>query len=292
VIEILGQIVSLVCMIAWVLIDRSIWSLVAGSIAGTVARTWLSHLWLPGLRNRWEWDRGAAQEILRFGKWIFLASILGFLVNAGDQLLLGGMVNSTVLGLYVIASLYVSAVDGILSRLIGDVSFPAFSEVVRERPEDLKQHYYKFHRVIAAIAYLSSGFLMAFGQALISLLYDHRYEASGHILGIIAAVLLTTPFRLATQSFLALGMPRLQSDVILVRLVSLAVFTPIGFHFFGLDGALVGIVFSHFSYIPMIVSYNVKHKLFDLQKEILLSALAPTGFALGTFLSTLVGHLR
>jgi O-antigen/teichoic acid export membrane protein len=291
-IEIVGQIVGLACMIAWVWIDRSIWALVAGSIAGTVARTWLSHVWLPGLRNRWEWDRSAAHEILHFGKWIFLASILGFLVNAGDQLLLGGMVNSTVLGLYVIASLYVSAVDGILSKLMGDVSFPAFSEVVRERPEHLKQHYYQFHRIIAAIAYCSSGFLMAFGQALIGLLYDGRYEAAGHILAIIAATLLTAPFRLATQSFLALGMPKLQSDVVLVRLISLIVFTPIGFHLAGLTGALAGIVFSHFSYVPIIISYNVKHKLFDLRKEILFSVLAPIGYAVGILLSTVVGHLR
>ena len=291
-IEIVSQIVALVCMIAWVWIDRSIWSLVAGGIAGTVARTWLSHVWLPGLRNRWEWDRSASHEILHFGKWIFLASILGFLVNAGDQLLLGGMVNSTVLGLYAIANLYISAVDGILSKLMGDVSFPAFSEVVRERPGNLKQHYYRFHRIIGAIAYFSAGFLMAFGQTLINLLYDNRYQASGYILEIIAAILLTAPFRLATQSFLALGMPRLQSDVILVRLISLVVLTPIGFHFAGLTGALAGIVFSHFSYVPIIILYNVRHNLFDLRKEMLLSVLAPIGLAVGALLSTVVGHLR
>jgi O-antigen/teichoic acid export membrane protein len=291
-IEIVAQIIGLVCMFAWVWIDRSIWALVAGGISATFARALLSHFSLPGLRNRWQWDRSAALEILHFGKWIFLSSILGFLVNSGDQLLLGGLVNSTVLGLYVIASLYVSAVDGILSKLMGDVSLPAFSEVVRERPADLKQHYYRFHRIIAAIAYFFSGFLMAFGQSLIGLLYDNRYESSGHILEIIAAILLTIPFRLVTQSFLALGMPKLQSHVILIRLISLMIFTPVGFYLAGLVGALSGIVFSHFSYIPIIISYNLKHKLFDLKKELYVLVLAPAGFSVGTLLSTAAGHLK
>lgn len=291
-IEIVAQIVGLVCMIAWVSIDRSVWSLVAGGICSTLARTVLSHVWLPGVSNRWDWDRSAASDILRLGKWIFLASILGFLVNSGDQLLLAGFVNSTTLGLYVIASLYLSAIEGILLKLMIDVSLPAFSEVVRERPADLKQKYYQFHRIIAAIAYFSSGFLMASGQTLIGLLYDSRYEASGQILEIIAAILLTVPFRLVTQSFLALGMPQLQSHVILVRLISLIIFTPAGFYSFGLNGALAGIVFSHFSYVPLIVSYNVKHKLFDLQKEVYLLILVPAGFFVGALLSTAVGHLK
>lgn len=291
-IEIVSQIVGLVCMIAWVTIDRSVWALVAGGIGSTLARTVLSHVWLPGVGNRWEWDTAAALEIVRLGKWIFLASILGFLVNSGDQLLLAGFVNPTILGLYVIASLYVSSVDGILSKLMNDVSLPAFSEVVRERPADLKKSYYRFHFIIAAIAYFSSGFLMTSGQLLIGLLYDSRYEASGLILEITAAVLLTVPFRLATQSFLALGMPQLQSHVILVRLISLVIFTPIGFYYFGLTGALSGIVFSHFSYVPLIVKYNLKHKLFDVQKEFYLLVFAPLGFVTGMLLTSVIGHVK
>jgi O-antigen/teichoic acid export membrane protein len=291
-IEIVAQIVGLVCMVAWVSIDRSVWALVAGSNSSAFARAGLSHVWLPGVGNRWEWDKSAAQDILRLGKWIFLTSILGFLVNSGDQLLLAGFVDSATLGLYVIASLYVSSVDGILSKLMGDVSLPALSEVVRERPADLKQSYYRFHRIIAAISYFSSGVLMAFGQSLIGFLYDNRYESSGWILQVLAAVLLTIPFRLATQSFLALGRPELQSHVVLVRLISLIMFTPIGFHFFGLTGGLCGIVFSHFSYIPLIISYNWKNKLFDLRKELYLLILAPAGLAVGTLLSTIMGHLK
>ena len=217
-IEIASQIAGLAAMFAWVSVDRSIWALVAGSLCSNLARVILGHAILPGVRNRWHWDKTASREVIHFGKWILVASVLGFLVNSGDRLLLGGLVDPKALGLYSIAFLCVGTIDGILSRIIGDVTFAVFSEVVRERPAELKQKYYSFHGVIATVAYLASGILMVSGQSIINLLYDRRYEQSGWILEILAAVLLTVPFRLATQTFLALGKPKLQSNIVLARL--------------------------------------------------------------------------
>lgn len=173
---------------------------------------------------------------------------------------------------------------------MGDVSFPAFSEVVRAKAANLKQHYYRFLAVIAAISYFAAGFLMTFGETLVDLLYDRRYHEAGWILKVISAILLTVPFRLATQSFLALGVPQLQSIVVLVRLVALVVATPIGFKWGGLAGALFGIVFSHFSYIPVIVYYNIRHQLFDIRKELYLMMIVPIGLAAGRICASLMGY--
>src|SRR2546430_17454515 len=65
----------------------------------------------------------------------------------------------------------------------------------RERRADLKQTYYRFHSLIAATAYFSAGVLCTFGQALVNVLYDSRYEYSGSILGMLALTLFTVPFR-------------------------------------------------------------------------------------------------
>ena len=48
---------------------------------------------IPGAANRFEWDSAAFQEIFHFGKWIFVATIFGFLMDSGDRLLLGGLVS-------------------------------------------------------------------------------------------------------------------------------------------------------------------------------------------------------
>jgi len=269
-IEIGAQLTGVVCMIAWVIIDRSIWALVAGSISSAVMRAFLSHVWLPGSANSWQWDNAAFREIIGFGKWIFVSSILGFLVNNGDRLLLGGLINTTLLSLYVIAFFIFNTVEQILTKIIGDVSFPALSEVARERPADLKFSYYRFHMVIASIAYFSSGVLMIAGDQLVRLLYDQRYSEAGWMLEILAAALITVPFRIATQCFMVLGMPQLLSKIIAIRLFTLFLITPIAFHFFGLLGALWAIVLSHFSCLPPIIFYKVKYGLFNLRKELLL----------------------
>src|SRR5207249_473739 len=48
-IEIASQVFGLFVMVVWVLIDRSIWALVAGSLSSSLARTVLSHTRLPGM---------------------------------------------------------------------------------------------------------------------------------------------------------------------------------------------------------------------------------------------------
>jgi O-antigen/teichoic acid export membrane protein len=288
--EILTQLFGLAGMLAWAVVDRSIWALAFGSLCGSLARTILSHTLLPGVGNRWCWDKDAAHEVIHFGKWIMIASVIGFLVNSGDRLLLGGLVDASALGYYSIASLFVGSIEGVLTKLMNDVSFPAFSEIVRDRAENLKANYYRFLAVIASVAYLAAGAFMTFGTPLINHLYDARYEAAGWILQLLAAVLITVPFRLATQSFLALGMPKLQSNVVVIRLVVLFSATPMGFYFFGLKGAVLGIVLSHFSVIPMIALYNIHYKLFDLRKELYLLVFLPLGAGAGKIAAVALTH--
>jgi O-antigen/teichoic acid export membrane protein len=164
---------------------------------------------------------------------------------------------------------------------MGDVSFPAFSEIVRNRAENLKANYYKFLTVIASVAYFASGALMTFGATLIGHLYDPRYAAAGWILQILAATLIALPFRLATQSFLALGKPKLQSNVVFFRLIVLFTATPVGFYLYGLEGAISGIVLSQFCVIPMIALYNIRYGLFDLRNELYLLVFLPLGAVAG-----------
>ena len=86
-----------------------------GTICGRCAHGPESCL-VPGSANRWHWDSGAFAEIFHFGKWIFASSILGFLVSSSDRLVLGWMVDSSVLGVYAIAYLMFSAVEQIVCK--------------------------------------------------------------------------------------------------------------------------------------------------------------------------------
>lgn len=126
---------------------------------------------------------------------------------------------------------------------------------------------------------------MMFGGPLIGLLYDPRYAEAGWMLEVLAVGLLGVPFQIAIQCFIALGMPRLNSNILAVRLAALVVAMPIGFQVSGIQGALWGLVLSQLSYLPMIVFYSYRYGIFDLRRELLAVPAVFAGMAFGAALT-------
>lgn len=278
--DILAQIAGMTCMIAWALADRSIWALVAGGIVTALVRTLLSHL-LPGANDRWIWNPDAFREIVQFGKWIFLTSVLGFAVNSGDRLLLGGLVDARALGLYAIAFLIVDAAALVISKLLGAVSFPALSEVARERPTEFRTAYYRFRLPVDLVALFTAGALFAGGDAVVKVLFDDRYTAAGPIVGILSCSLFFTRFGVSEMCCLALGKPRILAGQILVRGVALFTLVPLAFHAFGFAAALWAIALHRaFSLLP-ILHFKLTHKLLDVRRELIVLPALPLGIAAG-----------
>ena len=290
-IELAAQVVGLVCTVLWAVIDRSIWCLIFGQICALIAGTVMSHTWLPGSRNRWQWDPAAAHEIIHFGKWIVASSILGFLVNNGDRLLLGALLSPTTLGVYVIAFSIFSSIDQVVTKIVGDLAYPALSEISRQGPDRLKPSYYRFFVMISAFSYSCAGILIVSGQSIIDLLYDTRYQQAGWILQILAVAIVTMPFRLTAVSLLALGLSRSFFMISVLRLLILFLITPIAFHFFGLSGALGSIVASYLSTVPISIAYSVKYRFFDLRKELLMLVTLGAGMILGEGIRIAASHL-
>lgn len=289
-IDIVSQVCGLSLMLAWAAVDRSIWVLVAGGIGAAVVRVVLSHTSMPGTSNRWHWDREAFQEIFGFGLWIFLTSIVGFLVSSSDRLLLGFMVDATVLGVYSVSFLMFNAVEQVLIRVMGSVAFPALSEVARNKG-DLKKAYYRFQAIVASIAYFAAGALFIAGQEIVDLLYDQRYADAGWMLQILATVLLLSPFELAVQSFMALGKPQYSFRILVVRLLCLILLLPLGFQTLGLPGALWGIVASQFFCLPIIIWFACKFELLDWKRELAVLPMIAVGVGAGWGVSTVIGTM-
>jgi O-antigen/teichoic acid export membrane protein len=287
----LGQIVGLICMFGWIfLIGRSIWALVAGTICSRMLTTPLTHIWLPGSTNRWQWDQSSFYEILHFGKWIFLSSILGLFANNADRILLGGFVSSATLGIYSIAALLIGAISQILTTIFAQVCYPALSEVARERPHELKRSMYDIHILTAPFAYFCSGILVVSGNTLIGLLYDSRYAAAGWMLEVLALGLLKIPFNLPQWCLLARGLAKEFTGLVAFQSICTIVLIPLGFHWFGLPGALWGLVASQLLYVPAIIYYQIKYDLLDPSKELILLPAFFAGMIVASGLNFAFGH--
>jgi O-antigen/teichoic acid export membrane protein len=154
----------------------------AGSLAVNILKVVHSHIWVPGPNNKLQWDKSDFINIFDFGKWIFLNSIIGFLILSGDRILLGGLVESKILGFYVIAFFLADATRQIILKIINAVLFPVLSEIVRGKAEDMQSVFYRIRLPVDIVSLTGAGLLFSSGSTIIEILYDDRYLVAGHML--------------------------------------------------------------------------------------------------------------
>lgn len=288
-VEIVSQVAGIVVMMLWAMVDRSIWALVAGGLAVSIVKTVSSHLMLPGEPNRWVWDKSAVDEILHFGKWIFISSILGFLLNNGDRLLLGGMISANVLGIYVIALFIKNSMAEIVGKILASVAFPVLSETVRTNPEKLAAIYYKFRLPFDIVLLFLSGLFFVAGRYVIYFLYDARYVQAGMMLQMLSLTLVAFRYNVVDQCYLALGKPKFLVAIIVIRTVALFGLLPLAFKEYQMLGALWVIVISAFSSIPLTLYLKRKLNLLDVRKELLVLPAFIIGAGVGFVFEKIIG---
>jgi len=288
-IGVLTQLLSIAGMIFWVIfIERTIWALVIGNWVACIVKVFLTHKFLTGLPNRWEWEAEALKEILHFGKWVFLSSLITFTFKNGDKILLGGMISPTLLGIYSISLIMINVFQTLISKLINATIYPKMSSIYHKEEKSLKDVYYKFRLAMDSFIFILVGFLVVAGNFIISSLYDDRYEEAGVVLQILALILLSSRYMVTERYLLAIGKPSNLTILNIIRAVSLYIIVPTGFYFYGFYGALWGIVLSYFSSIPVALYFKIKYNIFDFKKEIVVIPLFVVSVALSVAVMLLI----
>lgn len=220
---------------AWYL--RSVWALAIGTLGGTFLTMVACYVFLPPFKHRFHFNRADVLEILTFGGWILLSTLVTFVGGRGLILLQGMLVPIDVLGFLVLADTIAGALGELAGIVLVKVFFPAISDVVRNRPHELAS---KVRRVQTVVYF---GILPLFvllslvANPLASLIYDDRYVMVGDFLALMAINIgLNVMFMPYTNVILAKGGGRthfkLMAVLAMVRI--LAVLT--GFHVAGALG--------------------------------------------------------
>lgn len=279
--EIICNVVAVATTISWALLDPSIWALVGGWLVAAALKAILTHVALPGYGARFQWDRSALEEVREFGKWVVVSSILAFLTASADRLVLSGLLTAHDLGIYSIAYLLVSTVQLGSLRLANQVAYPALSELVRLRPEDLRSAYYKIRLPFDVLCMGLAGFLFTVGQLVIDVLYDPRYAGAGPILAVLSLTLINARYAVAEQAFLAMGKPKLLAANNAFRMAALYLLIPLGFIQTGMKGAIWGIVAAGLLTTLVTIYFSVQNALFALRRELSCLLAFPAGFVVG-----------
>ncbi len=266
-VELLSQLAAMVVTIALTWWTRSVWSLMVGAMVNSMTRTLLSHFYLPGKNIRPCWDPVYAREIIGFGKWIFLSSIIGFMASNIEKLILAALLSSTSFGLFSIASTLMSAVVGVYASLNGHVVFPSLSQALRSHRDEMVHVYDRVQRIVDVFLGVVSGVLIMSGQWSVWLLYDSRYEQAGWMLQMLGWGLLALRYQVVEQLMFANSQPAWVSANNGLRALSLVIAVPAGFAFWSERGALMAVVACQFASWPLSLVFKWREGLLTKASE-------------------------
>ncbi|MEM9165715.1 MAG: oligosaccharide flippase family protein [Planctomycetota bacterium] len=220
-IHLLGQVIATATMIVWAVIEPTVWALAAGGVAGAIATVLLGYALLPAHRPRLRWETDAVRSLFRFGRWIFLSTIVTFLAKQADQLIFPFLFGLSDLAYYAIATVLVMTVLTVVNKIAGQIMFPAYARVVRDHDHDALVKTTRRFALAVAPAYLLPVTMILFGEALIGLLYDPRWSATGGMLVLLAAAVHIDMVRASQNGvLLAVGNSRGTMIINTIRLVA------------------------------------------------------------------------
>jgi O-antigen/teichoic acid export membrane protein len=241
VIEVSGQVWSTSATITLGLLYPTVWALVIGGLIGSLGRLVLTHAMTPEFRCHFKWERSSVSDLVDFGKWIFISTILFFLAGQSDRLIFGQLFSIGNLGVFSFAMVLATIPTQIIWRIGSAVVFPALSRR-RESEKGLVPIYRRARLPLLVLGGFPVAFLLSSAPSLIEFLYDPRYIEAGWMLQILA---IATWFQIPQSSsgtvLLALGIPRSIAVANAAKFAALIVFLPVGYMKFGDAGAIAGL---------------------------------------------------
>jgi O-antigen/teichoic acid export membrane protein len=265
--ELLTQLIGMLVTIGCAVWTHSVWSLLLGTVSATLARTVLSHTLFDGPAYKPCWDRSALRDIVGFGKWIFLSSIIGFAAANGEKLILGGTLAAPDFGVFSIAALLLAAIVGLVGNLNAHLVFPSLSEALRSGEVEARKVYTRVQQIADAMLGGIAGLTLTLGGWVVHLLYDTRYAEAGWMLQLLALGLVAMRYQVLEQMMFARNLPGWVTLSNSLRALALVALVPLGYAWGGVQGAVLAVVASQFAGWPLAIAFKLRQGLMSWQSE-------------------------
>lgn len=255
---------GMVVMILLAYFMQSVWALAIGGLVASTAMTLASHAVLPGIRNRFRWDRMAVAQLFSFGKFIFLSTIAGYLISHGDRVVLGAYISLGALGIYNIG-FYLGTVALILNKAAASkIIFPIYSMRPPSASDENRTRALKACRFVVAGTLSITFFFAAAGIPIANFLYDDRYLLSGPIV-VLLSFGIVPQIVVGHYSMILLAAGDSKRFFYLTGSTALfqMVFMIAGVFYFGIIGAAVAPSFATLATYPLRISFTRRHKAWD-----------------------------
>ncbi len=267
--ELFTYFVQLIATVAAALFDRSAWALVIGRLVADSARLVISHLLIPGYRNRFVFDKKIVGELLSFGKWIFASTAVTFLSSQSDRLVLGKLVSMTTLGLYGIAFALADIPRQIIMAFRGYVGLPFVSSFSKLERSEFRLVVLRYRRFVLLFSAVLLALGVNFSDLFLIHVYDKRYHAAAWIVPLLAIGLWhTILYSTSAPCLTMLGKMSYSISGYVATALLLLFAVPATFHIWGLIGAVWIISFSDFPVYLFNLLGLWRERIFTLKQDV------------------------
>ena len=276
--EVVTSLISSIVYVLLAYLSPNLWSLVFGGLFATLITTIGSYFLLSDVRQRFHLSKRFTWEILHFGKWIFLSTIIYFLATNFDRLYLAKVIPLELLGVFGIARTISDLAGTVVMRLGNYVLFPFIASHSQMPRNELWGQLAAPRIRLLALAALGFAFSVAAIDLAIKLLYDQRYQAASWMLPVLLfGSWFAMLANLNEASLLGLGKPLYSAVGNGVKFAFLLIGLPLSVRSHGVLGGIFVVVLAELSrYVPLLIGQRREQFSFARQ-DVLVTLL---GFAI------------
>jgi O-antigen/teichoic acid export membrane protein len=252
-----GTVVDILVAVPIALICKSVWALVLGSLAGNFVRIILSYIIHP-YRPRLELDKEKVKELWGFGKWVFGSSLLGFLINQGDDIVVGKVLGVVMLGYYQMAFKISNMPTTEITAVISGITFPAYSKLQDDLPR-LRRGYLKVIQLAAFLSFPIAGLIFVLADDFTRIFMGQKWMPMVATLQVLTVWgLIRSLATVVSSPFGAMGRPKIITKIHFLKFVLLAILIyPLTVRW-GILGAAFAVVLNPLVVFPLMVYIALK----------------------------------
>lgn len=281
--QIIGTAFDFLVSVAIAFIFHSVWALVFGLLAGTLARLVVSYV-AYSYYPRFRFNALQAKELFSFGKWVFVSNVIVFFIIQADSFFVAKVLGITALGFYQIAY----KIPSILAiEILAGAIFPAYAKIQDDLAK-IKEAYLKTLRLFSFLLLPMAGGIFIITPEFIRLFLGEKWlPATSAMEVLIVSTLIWTIAFLSNYVFLALGKPEIETRGIAIRFVILAILLYPFILWWGIFGAslavLISVVFSA-TWLSFRVIKTIQCTLGEFFRSIAIPFINTSGMALSIFI--------
>jgi O-antigen/teichoic acid export membrane protein len=227
-----------VVSIGLVLLNFSYWSIVLGSLTGSVSLV-LVMRYYERTSYRPRIDKNLMKELLEFGVHLLINATMAFIFFSVDQMVVGKVLGVVTLGVYFVSIRFGRTLGEQISGAVGRVLFPTMARM-KDSMELLKVGYVQSLRMIAIIVVPLSLSLSALSPLLVSVVLGERWVAASVPIAILSFQGLLHAFASPVWNVLiSIGKPKYLSIMTSIQAAALVVAIYPVARLFGVNGVCV-----------------------------------------------------